>query len=54
MGMQETSDSNGGEVLYYDSDPEDARERTLKRGLKELLLSKKIPWKEQNLCVEVR
>ena len=32
MGTQETSDSNGGEVLYYDSDPEDARERTLKRG----------------------
>ena len=32
MGKQETSDSNGGEVLYYDSDPEDARECTLKRG----------------------
>jgi hypothetical protein len=32
MGTQETSDSNGDEVLYYDSDPEDARERTLKRG----------------------
>ena len=32
MGTQETSDSKGCEVLYYNSDPEDARERTLKHG----------------------